>query len=273
MRTQTYFHTRYESEANQQNKSVPLQVNCAGAVSEERTFSNRSVRRDYYYLYVLEGRMKMADCSLEAGEVMIIEPGHHYAYQSEGYTTYLWVHFTGFEAGELARLAVGQPNVKKYIGVQEGIKDCFQKLFHEFIIHDEATEQLSVCMLKEILLLTGRYAKMDKGKGAPLKAIEYLHRHYRDDIGMEQLALLENVSCTTFRNIFRKHTGESPNEYLISLRITEACRLLTQTRMSVSEIAGEVGYSDPYYFSRLFKKKMGMPPLKYRNFILQTLPE
>ena len=52
MRTQTYFHTRFESEANQRNERVTLQVNCVGAVSRQE-FSNKSVRKDFYYIYVL----------------------------------------------------------------------------------------------------------------------------------------------------------------------------------------------------------------------------
>ena len=49
MRTQTYFHTRFENEANRKNGTVSLQVNCVGAVSREE-FSNKSVRRDFYYI-------------------------------------------------------------------------------------------------------------------------------------------------------------------------------------------------------------------------------
>ena len=75
---------------------------------------------------------------------------------------------------------------------------------------------------------------------------------------------MENMSCTAFRSAFRQHTGVSPNEYIIGQRISAACQLLSQTDKSVSAIAADVGYPDQYYFSRLFRKKMGMPPLKYR---------
>ena len=73
------------------------------------------------------------------------------------------------------------------------------------------------------------------------------------------------MSCTSFRSAFKKHTGVSPNEYIITQRISAACQLLVQTDKSISEIAAEVGYGDQYYFSRIFKKKMGVPPLGYRR--------
>ena len=64
--------------------------------------------------------------------------------------------------------------------------------------------------------------------------------------------------------MFKEHTGISPNEYVIAQRISAACRLLTHTDKSVSSVAAEVGYHDQYYFSRIFRKKVGVPPLKYR---------
>jgi len=88
MRTQTYYHTSIEAEANRRNDTVPLQVNCAGVVSSER-FLNRSVRKDYYYIYVLQGKMVLGECTLEPGDVFIYEPERSYQYRNEGKTVYL----------------------------------------------------------------------------------------------------------------------------------------------------------------------------------------
>ena len=264
MRTQTYFHTKFEREANRKNDTVPLQVNCVGAVSF-KNFSNRSVRHDFYYIYVLKGKMVMQDCELLPGDVMIYEPEHEYQYHSEGETSYLWVHYTGLEAYTLTKAAILQPNVKQHIGIHKELIDCFKKLFREFIIHDEAAKQVSLCLLKEILYRTGRYVGADQKKGAPLQAIEYIHGHFREELDVDELAKMEHMSSTAFRVAFRKHTGVSPNEYIISQRISASCQLLMQTNMSISAIAADVGYGDQYYFSRIFKKKVGMPPLKFRH--------
>ena len=265
MQTQTYFHTKYESEANRRNDAVPLQVNCVGAVSEEASFSNRTVRRDYYYIYVLQGKMITDGFPLLPGDVVVFEPGCTYQYQSQGKTTYLWVHYTGFEAASLTKLATLKGNARQHIGIRKDIIACFRKLFREFMIHDEAAGQLSVCLLREILLFTGRYADAGGEKSsAPLSAMEYIHQHFQEPITIDSLARLEGVSCTLLRSMFRQHTGVSPNEYLITQRISAACRLLSQTDKSVSAVAADVGYHDPYYFSRIFKKKVGVTPLRYR---------
>lgn len=265
MRTQTYFHTRFENEANMKNDTVPLQVNCVGAVAKNNIFFNNSVRHDFYYIYLQKGKMIMPDCTLLPGDVIIMEPERAYEYHSEGETAYLWVHFTGLEAYSLAKSALRQLNVKQQIGIHQEIIDCFQKLFREFIINDEAATQLSLCLLREILLLTGRFVGTEKKNGMPLLAIEYIHSHFRSDIDVDALAQMEHMSCTAFRTAFKNHTGVSPNEYIIAQRISAACRLLTQTDMSISAVAAEVGYCDQYYFSRIFRKKVGMPPFKYRQ--------
>ena len=69
MDTQTYFHTKLEREAAQDaRKESLLVVNCTGAVGEEVSFSNRSVRKDYYYLYILEGQLLAGNQHLTPGD-------------------------------------------------------------------------------------------------------------------------------------------------------------------------------------------------------------
>lgn len=264
MRTQTYFHTEYAKDANKKDDTVPLQVNCVGVVGPDHPFVNRGIREDYYYIYVLQGQMVMEECILYPGEVIVMEPEHAYQYYSEGETSYLWVHYTGYEAWTLTFLASLKLNEKCYIGIHDEIIDCFKKLFREFQINDRTAGFLSVCILSEILHLTGRYVHAGEKKRMPLLAIEYIHRHYKEKIDIKSLAQMEHLGCTMFRNAFKQHTGASPSEYIITHRISEACRLLNQTDMSISAVAVDVGYHDQYYFSRIFKKKVGMPPLKYR---------
>ena len=264
MHTQTYYHTKFEADANRESTTVSLQVNCTGAVSQMR-FANRSVRLDFYYIYVLKGKMILEDCELLAGDVIVLEPGHPYQYESEGETEYLWVHYTGFDARSITVSALQQLNVKKTIGIHPEIADCFEKLFRGFIINDEASKTLSVCLVKEILALTSRYAGERSEKTRPFASIEYIHRFFRTEIDVDSLAAMENKSPTAFRSAFKAHTGVSPNEYIILQRISEACSLLSRTDKNISEIAKAVGYEDPYYFSRIFKKKVGMSPFRYRQ--------
>jgi AraC-like DNA-binding protein len=72
------------------------------------------------------------------------------------------------------------------------------------------------------------------------------------------------LSTSHFSNLFRKATGMAPLDYFIHLKLQKACLLLYSSDIKVKKIAKEIGYTDPYYFSRLFKKYMKASPDQYR---------
>ncbi|NQU43450.1 helix-turn-helix transcriptional regulator, partial [bacterium] len=84
-------------------------------------------------------------------------------------------------------------------------------------------------------------------------------------LSVEDLAAEAGMSPSHFTRRFRSKTGFSPMEYLIRLRVQKACEYLDTTNRSIGEIAGQVGYDDPYYFSRVFRKTTGLAPREYRK--------
>jgi AraC-like DNA-binding protein len=92
------------------------------------------------------------------------------------------------------------------------------------------------------------------------KATEYMNSHYMESLTVPELARQYGLSSKQFAYLFQKHIGMSPNEYLIEYRMRRARELLCTTACSVSEVSACVGYSDPYYFSKLFKKRTGFSP-------------
>ncbi len=95
----------------------------------------------------------------------------------------------------------------------------------------------------------------------------YLSRHYQEKITLEDISREMFFSTAYCESEFRKATGKSIIHYLIDLRINEAKKLLTETSMSCAGIAIVVGFEDANYFSRIFKKRTGYSPLKYRENI------
>lgn len=92
-----------------------------------------------------------------------------------------------------------------------------------------------------------------------------------------QISLNEIASATGFSSgyisaVMSKEMGWSPIQYLNVYRIANACKLLRSTDMSIREIAAEVGYSDPLYFSRMFSKLKGCSPSKYRVSLIADNP-
>jgi transcriptional regulator GlxA family with amidase domain len=80
-----------------------------------------------------------------------------------------------------------------------------------------------------------------------------------------QIAKQAGLSTAHFSRLFTEQTGFPPMEYFIHLKIQRACRFLTLTSLSIKEISSRLGYSDQYYFSRIFHQVMGTPPASYRE--------
>lgn len=90
---------------------------------------------------------------------------------------------------------------------------------------------------------------------------------FRENISINLLAKEFKVTPNHLTRTFRMIVGITPLEYVHRLRLEEAYKLLSTTAMNVSEVAESVGFSDANYFSRLFNKKMGMPPSKVKSNI------
>ncbi len=96
---------------------------------------------------------------------------------------------------------------------------------------------------------------------------KYLTEHLTDsDLTVEKLLELCGISDAYLRRIFKRRYGVSPAGYVIKERIRLACNMLVEGEaMSVASISVAVGYKDPLYFSRIFKKQMGVSPTEYRR--------
>lgn len=95
---------------------------------------------------------------------------------------------------------------------------------------------------------------------------QYLRKHFYEEVSLELLANHFNFSPAYLSKIFIKHTGEAPSKYLAKLRLNEAKHLLKYRKdLSVKEVGEQVGYNDPFYFSRIFKQATGLTPRDYQK--------
>lgn len=97
-------------------------------------------------------------------------------------------------------------------------------------------------------------------------AKEYIEAHYKDNLSLEQLASIANLSPFHFIRVFRKQTGLPPHAYLNQVRLKKARALLEEGRRP-AYTAYATGFADQSHFSRHFKRTMGFTPGQYSNFI------
>jgi AraC-like DNA-binding protein len=120
-----------------------------------------------------------------------------------------------------------------------------------------------------VVYLSRCYSEADAPAIRPLlavgEAIGYLESKLAEPISLRQLARVAHMSESSLLRAFKRATGRSPIDYHLRLRIGRACDLLRVDGRSITEIAYDVGFADSNYFTRQFRKTVGMTPRDYRK--------
>jgi AraC-like DNA-binding protein len=95
--------------------------------------------------------------------------------------------------------------------------------------------------------------------------VHYFNESFAKDICIEEYAKNQHMSVCWFIRSFKRYMGVTPMQYITSIRINKAKELLKNTNYSIQEISGLVGYENPLYFSRIFRKQIGCSPSGYRK--------
>lgn len=96
-------------------------------------------------------------------------------------------------------------------------------------------------------------------------AVRYIEKNFKNNITLKDVADYMNFSNTYFSKSFKKYVGVNFNKYITQIRIEEAKRLLEKTSMSINDLAFDMGYNEPNYFCKVFKKMEGITPSEYRE--------
>jgi transcriptional regulator GlxA family with amidase domain len=97
------------------------------------------------------------------------------------------------------------------------------------------------------------------------QTITYMKQHLNQTLQLDALATIANLSRSRYVELFKHQSGYAPIDYFIRLRMHRACQLLDTTDLSVKAIAMQLGYEDPLYFSRQFRKVNEKSPIEYRK--------
>ncbi len=227
-------------------------------------------RDDYFIIYVTDGifNTKIEDVTyhLKKGSVILYPPKYKYHYWGEPPSKYLCAHFTGSHAEKL--LTDLGFSLEPYILESEfspKIKSLFDKMIEQYMTNAPFLQYSLACLLEQILLTIAVGRAKDAGYRTLKESIKYIHANYAEKIQIPYLASLEGLSNSRYITLFSKEMGKTPSEYIVELRLSRACDFLLSTDMEINQIGSSVGYKDQYFFSKIFKKHMGISPQGYRN--------
>ncbi len=261
--------------SNRYSLERPLVLNCTGTYVTHSEFNtyNSIGRDDYYLLYVVSGKLNvtLADGSIrrsEKGDLWIFPPHllYRYSHTESEELEYMYVHFTG---SEVERVLV-DCGLKKHPEVNclrddGGVYLRFREIFDAFAHQDGLRDRELSALLERLLITLGRSLRGREDNALLKKSIAYINSSYDTQLSVPELARLESLSPSRYSTLFKKIMGVPPMEYVTSLRMAAACSLLSSTDIPVCDIGASVGYSDPHFFSRIFKKCTGLSPLAFRK--------
>ncbi len=237
-------------------------------------------RLDFQLLYIAAGKAHFFFNGKEeivtAGHMVLYRPKEpqKYEYYGEDQTEVYWVHFTGGNVTNILR-SYGLTKDKRvfYCGKGLDYQNHFRTMIQELQMCREHYEEILEMHLREIFVMIHRHFQTSSRMNSSQIAEDidaatiYFNEHYNEEISIEKYAKSHNMSTSWFIRNFKQYTGFTPLQYILSIRIYNAEALLRSNQYNITEVANIVGYDNPLYFSRTFKKIKGISPSEYRNSI------
>lgn len=131
------------------------------------------------------------------------------------------------------------------------------------------TKTLFYNVLEEVFTCVGNQSK-GSSKALFDQVSAYIHEHYNEALTIPMLAEQNGVNRNRLFYVFNKYSVMGPGDYLLSYRLNRAKEILLVENVPIQEIAQAVGFRDPFYFSRVFKKQFGLSPSEYRKIFINN---
>lgn len=234
-------------------------------------------RNDFHILYVKEGNCYIekdrSKITLKENDIFIYYPHERQMYSFDGKDNIsYWIHFSGYEVENLLtelNLTAGIHHLDEY----NNISILFDKIQKEYstysVISNNSNYNAKISRIKNsgllIELLSNICLSINRidNREISLKFTDSVNRFPENDFDIDHYAQSENLSRSRYNYLFKEETRLSPRQYLINSRIAKSKWLLKHSSLNIAQISEKVGYTDPLYFSRVFKKKTGDSPLNY----------
>jgi len=222
------------------------------------------------------GWYKIANRSykVRAHQVFVVPArvAHGYGAESKNPWSIYWVHFTGKRSISIAeRLAA-----KKILTISKNQEDVYrERLFSSMfgaleLGYSKANiEYVNICLW--YYLVSFLYPDLFQVNSPVLDkdmvrdTVFFMKDNIGKSLSLKEMADNSGYSVSRFSFLFKENTGHAPGIYFLQLKMQQACNMLKGKNTRIKEIADQLGYNDPYYFSRLFKQIVGVSPRNYKR--------
>lgn len=233
--------------------------------------------RDTYLLhYILNGQGTLhynnKEYPVSDKQAFIIYPRELTYYQADTANpwNYVWIRFHGAKVPDLLHDAGLTRETPVFVPASPcpELEQCFLDILQQ---HDKEYACMGT-LYRMFQFMSDTTSNKPAKKPQADNSLHYIHavtnyitEKYSEPIRIKEIADYCGLDRSYLCKVFKRATGYTPMEYLILFRIRKARQLLRQTDLPIQHVAYSVGYSDPFAFSKLFKKETGMSPSEYRS--------
>ncbi len=211
---------------------------------------------------------------IRPGDVLLLPRGrsHYYRAHYEDPWSVYWAHFSGNLAATLMQLLGADQLLSIHPGLIPRLVAGFQHLLevertgYDLNAYIEASSQLRH-LLVELVVLKDQSARSSRSDLDVDALQQYMREQVHTQLTLDDLAGLAGVSRSHFAQRYRALTGYAPIRHFTHLKMEAACRLLDSGDQSIKQVAAALGYEDPLYFSRVFRRIVGVSPRGYRQSV------
>ena len=256
-------HSVYPSNVEKHSQKYPL------------SWEKGRILQDFQVVYISKGKgifqsTQSGLIPLKAGDAFLLFPREWHSYQpdSEVGWTEFWISFNGDYAHELVSelflssckpiIRIGHNDVLLQLLISLTKKMHSGPFFNPWVAAAQGIQ-----VLTHLATANQRYGGEDGEKIE--EVLSYISEHAEQTIDYRALAWNLKVSYSVFRRQFQKVAGMPHTQYQLMIRLSKAKELLCETSLPVGEIAEQLSFESPYYFSRFFKAKIGMTAREYRQ--------
>lgn len=244
----------------------------------------------YVLIYCVEGsgwyKIHNKTYEVKQNEYFILPKGqpHEYGSVENKHWTIYWLHFSGDHAPIYAQGAATPSKINVTINSRIGYRiSIFEEILYTLQKQNDIEDLRYASSLLHHFLASIRYLQQYRGAtnlpsgekniNVVDAAIHFMKENIENKIKLEDVLNYTGYASSHFNTLFKKQTGYSPLQYFNKIKIEYACKMLANTNLKINQICFKLGIEDSLYFSRLFRKIMGMSPSKYRNNQRDSLSE
>jgi AraC family transcriptional regulator len=236
----------------------------------------RLIRNSYdsfLIMYIIHGECTIVTAdeqyTASSGQLIFIDCYQPHEYSSTKGWECLWIHFDGPLAREYYNAIITSPGPVIYLPRPYSIEGDMKKILKIFtenqIVKEALISGYITSILTELLVSIFENTALSGNSHIIDRITSYINEHPGEDLSLNCLASIANLSPYYFARTFKKETGKTPHEYVMSSRINSAKFYLKTSSLSVEEIGLSLGFPTASSFCASFRKHLGISPLRYRN--------